>query len=130
METIQISNLKNKILNLDTENRIFIDISEVECNAILLLNQQIVSCEILFKSFINTTIEAYTHFSLQKFIDTYTELRLQRDNSVNAAVLGRVGTEVFNIIMSQDYGFVINSELRKIIVFKKQNQNCKTLQNP
>lgn len=119
---IEPSELHQAILDLSGEERIFIDIDEDACKRITLLRNQIRSCDILFESYIGKTIDESNQLNLERFIETYTNLRMKREEETRHAVLSMIGTEAFGLVTSNDYGFVINPEINKIIIFKRDKK--------
>jgi hypothetical protein len=128
MQELNISELKDQVLNLQMGQNIFIDVPSEICKEITLIYFKLQSCENLFNSFISRTSDEVDKFSLEKFIDYHANLIYTRDNLIKKIMISNLGVDVYQIVTDQNSKIRCRLDwtLEKLVIFYvSNNSSCK-----
>lgn len=121
MEILEGNKLLDSITNLGSE-RLFIDVSDDVINKLEYFSFQKTAYHNLFQTYINSLYEEVNELNLEKFLDAYTQLYIDEARFSNQYILELVGTGVYNILVSGNYNYAINRDIKKLIIFRKNSE--------
>lgn len=118
LENIKPEELKEKLLNLEKGESIFIPVDKDDCNSINLLMYQLQSLDNLFMSYMNKTNEQANAESLNTFLNVYVNKFLEKEEFIKNSVTKIIGSELYRLILTSGIKYNIDTNLYVMKIFK------------
>ena len=113
-EIITSQDLIKAFTKLDDGSIIFVPLDKDVSNKLKLLDFQINSYNSLFTSYINSTSEEANKINLQKFLDKFTKLFTDREDTMAKELISKVGNDAYKFMQETGIKNGFNLELNKI----------------